>query len=63
MGIDPYRPMKIVGQWPGRGTGDIEYRTEDGRIWVPASYSQSSPPLTGTVFAEAKDGQVKPVKE
>lgn len=62
MGGNP-DPNRVVGSWPGRGTGDVHYKTADGRVWVPASYSLESPPSTGKSFARLSDGRMKPARE
>ncbi len=36
--------LQIVRTWPGRGTGDSYYETEDGRIWHT---SYGTPAITG----------------
>lgn len=55
----PQDPYRIVATRTGRGTGDMEYKTADGRRWVPLSYSGGYGG-TGVEVGSVYKGRVNP---
>lgn len=51
--------QRIVEQWPGRGTGDVYSRTEDGRVWHT---TYSSETLTGQEIGYQRGGRMHPAQ-
>lgn len=50
---------RIVRSWPGQGTGETVYETEDGRTWItPARVPVCDTTAPSTVLGTIRGGRI-----
>lgn len=52
------RAARIVRSWPGPGTADTRYETDDGRVWEspPSHATVDGTAGTGVTFGSVRNG-------